>query len=210
MTDGHARVYLHCMEFSFADDLRLENGRILLRPLTLEDIPGLLPPAMADPTLLQYSPLPIHSEDLLTTYVRGALEDRARGIRYPLVAIDKSAAGGARHAGCTSFAGVSNEDKRLEIGWTWYSPEFHRTGLNRNGKFLMLQYAFEVLSFERVEFRADSLNQRSRTAMERLGARYEGCLRSYRYRQDGTRRDNVYYSILKGEWPEVKANFPLR
>jgi RimJ/RimL family protein N-acetyltransferase len=110
------------------------------------------------------------------------------------------------YAGSTSFANVSNRDKRLEIGWTWIGKKFQKTGLNRNGKLLMLQYAFETLQFERVELKTDERNMASRTAIEKIGGKFEGILRSHMVVKDGFRRNTVYYSILSKEWPGVKTN----
>jgi N-acetyltransferase len=99
---------------------------------------------------------------------------------------------------------VSDKDQRLEIGWTWFGKAFQRTGLNRNVKFLMLQYAFEQLQFERVELKTDERNHPSRKAIEGIGGKFEGILRSHMQLPDGFRRNTVYYSILKAEWPALK------
>ena len=111
------------------------------------------------------------------------------------------------YAGCTSFANISNKDKRAEIGWTWIGKDFQKTGLNRHCKFLLLRYMFEHLGFERVEFRTDERNIQSRTAMEKMGAKYEGALRSHTLMNDGFRRTTVYYSILKEEWNKLRTGF---
>ena len=89
---------------------------------------------------------------------------------------------------------------------TWFGKSFQRTGLNRNVKFLMLRYAFEALRFERVELKTDERNQQSRLAIEKIGGRFEGILRSHVLMPDGFRRNTVYYSILKSEWPAIKKD----
>ena len=103
---------------------------------------------------------------------------------------------------------IANE--RLEIGSTYLGPQFHQTGLNRNVKLLMLSYAFELLQVKRVELKTDARNVQSRTAMEGMGAQYEGSLRSHTIMTDGYRRDTAYYSILIDEWPQVKAQLLLK
>jgi N-acetyltransferase len=189
------------MNFEFNKDIFLENERVLLRPLKENDHEFLLPIAIEDSNLLQYSNYRIHSADLLKNYISHSLQERGSNIRYPLVIFDKTK---NAFAGSTSFANVSNADKRIEIGWTWLAKDFQQTGLNPNCKLLLMQYAFEVLEFERVEIKTDERNLVSRKAIEKLGAVYEGALRSHIALPDGFRRTTVYYSILKDEWGKVK------
>lgn len=194
------------MDFNFKTDIVLENERALLRPMKEEDWDELLPVALPDPTLVQYSPSQIHSEGLLKKYIRQALSDRETGFRYAFTIFDKAA---NRVAGSTSFGSISNKDKRIEIGWTWIGREFQKTGLNRACKALMLQYVFETLQFERLEFRTDERNEASRAAIEKIGGTFEGILRSHMLMPDGFRRNTVYYSILREEWPALKAKLPV-
>lgn len=189
------------MQFNFQADIFLENQRALLRPLQPTDLENLMPAASSDPLLLQFSRAPIHTPELLQQFIDESIEERAKRVRYPFAIFDKEA---AAFAGSTSFAAVSNKDRRLEIGWTWFGKTFQRTGLNRNVKYLMLQYAFEQLQFERVELKTDERNHQSRLAIERIGGRFEGVLRSHMLMPDGHRRNTVYYSILKNEWQAVK------
>ncbi|MEO9238417.1 MAG: GNAT family protein, partial [Jatrophihabitantaceae bacterium] len=95
-------------------------------------------------------------------------------------------------------------DQRLEIGWSWLGRDFQGAGINRWAKFLLLQHAFEQLAAERVEFKTDQLNLQARKALRNIGAVEEGVLRSFNPMPDGRRRDAVYYSVLRAEWPEVK------
>ena len=190
------------MEFDFEPDIVLENERVRLEPLTEDHLPHLLPIALSQPDLLQYSPSRFGDEESLKSYMGSALIGRALEERYPFVIYDKPT---QRYVGSTSFGNVSNANLRLEIGWTWIDQELQRSGLNRANKFLMLRYAFETLAFERVEFKSDSRNEQSRRAMEAIGATYEGTLRSHTLMSDGFRRSTVYYSILKEEWPEINA-----
>ncbi|TDX01335.1 GNAT family N-acetyltransferase [Dinghuibacter silviterrae] len=185
------------MTFPFDKDICLENNRSLLRPLQLTDAEGLLEAACSDPDLMRYSTAPIHSPRMLWDYLQTAMEEKAQKIRYPFLIVDKTS---GKYAGCTSYASIVDADERLEIGWTWMGLPYHRTGLNRNNKFLMLRYAFEELGAERVELRTDERNMRSRTAILGIGATYEGTLRHYKIGYDGFRRNTVYFSILRHEW----------
>jgi RimJ/RimL family protein N-acetyltransferase len=190
------------MKFQFDQDIILENERAILRPLEAKDYDRLLPIATAHKDLLQYSPTPLHEPVLFKEYVTNALNERDKKIRYAFSVYDKKT---SIVSGSTSFGNISNYDKRLEIGWTWYGKEFQRTGLNRACKLLLLSYAFETLEFERVEFRIDERNQPSRTAVEKLGGKLEGILRSHMTMPNSDfRRSTCYYSILREEWPGIK------
>jgi RimJ/RimL family protein N-acetyltransferase len=189
------------MDFDFSREIVLQNDWVLLRPLGTPDHHQLLPVATMHTDLVKYSPYQLHTPELLLQYIEDSLAERQKGFRYPFVIYDK---GRKACAGSTSIANVSNKDRRLEIGWTWLGKPFQQTGLNRACKYLLLSFAFEELQFERVEFKTDGRNAASRTAIEKIGGRYEGTLRSHTVMLDGFRRDTVYYSILKQEWPEVK------
>lgn len=191
------------MNFLFDNEIVLENNMVLLRPIIEEDIINLLQVATAESDLLQYSPSPIYSRELLEQYVKKAIENRLGKNRYTFCVFDKSR---GKYAGCTSFLNISNADDRLEIGGTWYGREFQRTGLNRNCKYLLLDYAFEKLGAERVEFKTDERNSASRTAIEKIGGQLEGILRSHTLMYDGFRRNTVCYSILKPEWKKLKES----
>jgi len=185
-----------------SETIILENSRARLEPLSIDHVDKLLPVAQQDPELLRYSPSAVYSRELLTQYIRQALSERAAGTKYPFAIFDKKI---WQYAGSTSFGAISNVDQRLEIGWTWIGMDFQRTGLNRNCKLLQLSYVFEILGFERVEFKTDARNVQSRKAIEQIGAVQEGIFRNHSVMSDGHRRDTVYYSILKNEWPKVKS-----
>ncbi|MGB1207386.1 MAG: GNAT family N-acetyltransferase [Chitinophagales bacterium] len=189
------------VEEESSENLILENERVRLEPLQRSHLEKLLPIALKYPNLLQYSPSPFGTKTALRQYIEIALAAKKNKIRIPFAIFDKQK---NEYAGSTSFGNISPKDKRLEIGWTWLNERFQGTGLNKNCKFLMLRYAFEQFEAERVEFRADSRNAKSRRAMEKLGAKYEGELRSHTLMNDGYRRDTVYYSILKAEWETLK------
>ncbi len=192
-----------CNAIDCMDPIILENNRVRLSPLGEEHFEALLPIATEYPDLLRYSPSPFGNEDGLRAYIARAMKAKSEGIRYPFVIYDKQH---QQIAGSTSFGNIANAHLRVEIGWTWITPLLQRTGLNRNNKFLMLQYAFDTLGFERVEFKSDSRNLQSRKAMEDIGARFEGELRSHMIMPDGYRRNSVYYGIIKSEWDGIKQN----
>jgi RimJ/RimL family protein N-acetyltransferase len=112
--------------------------------------------------------------------------------------------------GSSSFFHVDGPNRRLEIGCTWYSGSVRRTGVNSEAKLLMLGHAFDVLGCVAVEFRTHFFNSTSRAAIERLGAKLDGVLRSHQLLPDGSRRDTVVYSILDIEWPAVRTNLQFR
>ena len=109
-----------------------------------------------------------------------------------------------KYAGSTRFGYISFEHKRMELGWTWYHPELQRTGLNRACKFLLLRYAFEQLGFYRIEIKTSTTNEKSKLAIAKIGASFEGILRKHIINDDGTRRDSVIFSILDDEWPQIR------
>ena len=191
------------MNFNIQQNIILENNRSLLRPLVAEDIEHLLPIAIKDKDLMDFSPSEIHRPELIQTYIDTALAAKANGIRYPFIIFDKH---NNKYAGSTSFGNMSNKNSRLEIGWTWIVKDFQQTGLNRNNKFLMLSYAFGKLDCLRVELKTDTRNIQSRTAMKKIGATEEGILRSHTVMSDGYRRDTIYYSILVNEWEGIKGS----
>ena len=183
---------------NFTDNIVLENNLVLLRPLTSEDEAGLSKISF-DPDIWSFFVTRASDPDELKEFINIALEDRKRNFRYPFTIIDKPS---GEIAGSTNYGNISVKDKRLEVGWTWLGKEFQGTGINKECKFLLLQYAFEHLKFERVEFKTDVLNKASRRALEKIGAKEEGILRSHTLLHDGRRRDTIYYSILANEWGE--------
>jgi RimJ/RimL family protein N-acetyltransferase len=112
--------------------------------------------------------------------------------------------------GSSSYCHVDPRNRRLEIGYTWYRQSVRRTGVNTECKLLMLGHAFDDLNCVAVEFRTHFFNSASRTAIERLGAKRDGILRSHQLLPDGSRRDTVVYSILDVEWPSVRNNLRFR
>ncbi len=181
----------------FSHDYILSNERVILTPLKKEDFQHLVYFAEQEPELWEYSLIPAHSPENMNIYIEKALEGRQNKNTYAFTVFDKKI---AKHAGSTRFYDIQIENATLQLGFTWYGKEFQGTGLNKNCKFLMLEFAFEVLNIERVEFRADNDNQRSIQAMKSIGCVTEGIMRSHTYRPNGERRDSILLSILKEEW----------
>jgi RimJ/RimL family protein N-acetyltransferase len=192
------------MNFPFDEEIILENNFTILRPINKTDIDSLLPVATKDKDLLQFSPAPIYTKDLLQKYIDKAVENRLNKNRYTFIVFDKTQ---NAYAGSTSFLNISNSDDRLEIGATWYGKNFQGTGLNRNCKYLLMEFAFDKLDAERIEFKTDERNLASRKAIEKIGGQLEGILRQHTLMYDGFRRNTVCYSILKSEWRKLKSTF---
>ncbi len=138
----------------------------------------------------------------MEAYVATALRQQAEGTVLAFATVYKNAA----HAvGSTRFSNFDAVNRHVEIGSTWIAPPWQRTAVNTEAKYLMLRHAFEVLGCIRVEFKTDSLNERSRKAIQRIGAQQEGILRNHMVTHTGRFRHSVYFSILDAEWPAVKA-----
>jgi RimJ/RimL family protein N-acetyltransferase len=109
-----------------------------------------------------------------------------------------------------AYGNPAEADKRLEIGWSWLGRGFRGTHINSWAKYLLLEYAFETMGCERVEFKTDILNLQARAGLTKIGATEEGVLRSYNFMPGGRRRDAIYYSVLRAEWPRVKEALAAR
>jgi len=179
----------------------LENNRGKLIPLDLSNYMHLVDIAQ-EKDLIYYSPSDISTPEKLKAYVLTALDGVNNQTTLPFLIYDKQK---LAYAGSTRFGLINPKNKVLHIGWTWIGQQFQGTGLNKHMKFLMLQYAFETLNFEKVEFRIDERNQKSRKAVEKLGATLEGILRENTVMQDGFRRSTCCYGILKKEWSTIKS-----
>ena len=178
----------------------LENQRVKLSLLDLSNYKHLIDIAQQD-NLIQYSPNDISTPERLKDYVQVAVDGYYHKTTIPFVIYDKKI---EAYAGSTRFGLINWKNKVLHIGWTWIGKQFRGTGLNINIKFLMLQYAFETLEFDKVEFRIDERNMASRKAVEKIGATLEGILRKDTLMQDGFKRSTCCYGILKEEWPNIR------
>jgi RimJ/RimL family protein N-acetyltransferase len=149
----------------------------------------------------------VPSPENLMTWFKVATEQRDKGLALPFTVFDQIK---NKVIGATRYCNIDSTNKRLEIGYTWYAQSYQRSVINTECKLLLLTHAFEMLDCNAVEFRTDWFNQRSQKAIERLGAKRDGVLRSHMILPDGRVRDTVVYSILKHEWAGVKANLEFK
>lgn len=178
----------------------LENEHVLLRPITPDDREPLRAIAM-DPEIWRYFVSAVGTDAEFDAFFDGCLDDHSAG-RRAVYHIAERRSGGT--AGSMSFGNLAERDRRIEIGWSWLGRDFHGKGINRWAKLLLMEHAFERMGAERVEFKTDQLNQQARRALRNIGAVEEGILRSYNLMPGGRRRDAVFYSVLRAEWPWVK------
>jgi N-acetyltransferase len=181
------------------DNLRLEDDAVLLRPLLASDYDLLKSFSLNEPDLWKYSLQSAAGEEGLKEYFSIALKNREEGKEFPFIVFDKRT---GEWAGSTRFYDIQFSHQTLQLGYTWYGKKFQGTGLNKRCKYLLLQFAFNALEIQRVEFRADANNERSIAAMKSIGCTVEGILRSNTIKQDGNRRDSIVLSILRNEWFE--------
>jgi RimJ/RimL family protein N-acetyltransferase len=194
---------------SIPRNLILEDENVLVRALEENDLENLLEISINEPETWQYSLVSASGRENLQKYIEQAINARANYMEFPFIVFDKKS---GKYAGSTRFYDINLPFKTLQLGYTWYGKDFRGTGLNKHCKFLLLQYAFEILDLERVEFRADNNNQRSIAAMKSIGCQVEGVLRSHMPTQGSdVRRDSIVLSILRSEWFEtVKENLRKR
>ena len=155
-----------------------------------------------EPELWRWTPNQVRDRDEMRAYVEAALEDERRGLSQPFATVLKQS---GQVVGSTRYLNMDMKNRRVEIGATWVGKPWQRTPVNTEAKYLMLRHAFEILDCVRVELKTDALNECSRRAVLRLGAKEEGTLRRHVLTYTGRMRDTVYFSILNGEWPSVKA-----
>jgi len=191
---------------NFPQNTILEDDFVLLRPLQESDVENLLEISLNEPETWKYSLVPAHGKENLTKYIQHAIKSRENKTEFPFIVFDKKS---GEYAGSTRFYDIQLPFKTLQLGYTWYGKDFRGTGLNKHCKFLLLQFAFETLGMERVEFRADNNNARSIAAMKSIGCKVEGVLRSHMpiFLGEEKRRDSIILSILRDEWfNEVREN----
>lgn len=184
----------------WVEPVELEGEHVRLEPVNVEHTPALWE-AGSHPELWRFMPSVIGSEEQMRETISWAMQLAEQGTGLAFTTSIKAT---GEIVGSTGFWNLEPSHKRLEIGYTWITPKFQRSTVNTECKLLMLQHAFEQLGCNRVEFKTDSLNERSRTAIARLGAVEEGTLRNHMVQPDGRLRHSVYFSILSGEWPQVK------
>jgi RimJ/RimL family protein N-acetyltransferase len=181
--------------------ITLTGVAVRLEPLSLDHHAALCRIGL-DPALWRWTSVQIATPEEMLGYIEDALRLREAGTALPFATIDRAS---ERVVGCTRYGNIDHANRKLEIGWTFMAPQWQRTRINTEAKYLMLRYAFETLGSIRVELKTDALNQTSRRAIARIGAREEGTLRHHMICADGRYRDTVYYSVIEPEWPGVKA-----
>ncbi len=157
-----------------------------------------------DPRLFDYYPKPYTTAE---EFVTENLEMGKQDNYFPFAIIQNKT---GEVIGCSEFSAIDKQNRKLEIGGTWLKSRYHGSPINSETKFLLLSYAFEVLNIVRVQFTTNVLNSRSRVAIEKIGAQFEGILRCAMILPNGTQRDDVYYSVISSEWPEVKTSLKKR
>ena len=186
----------------FLENIELVLNNICLVPLSYEHEQGLVE-VVKDGELwnLRITSTPHFSE--VRSYIETALMQKEQGSRYPFAVLEENT---GKILGTTSYHDILENVRRYEIGYTWYAQSVQRTHVNTTCKLLLLEYAFEQLNAKTVGLRTDQFNFKSQRAIERLGAKKDGIIRGDALRKDGTIRDTVMYSIVKGEWNNVKAH----
>ena len=179
----------------------LEGAHVRLEPLTKAHLTGLAEVGLEE-ELWRWIPVPVRTPEEMGAYIDTALEEQERGVSLPFALIEKVT---GRPIGSTRYGNIDRTHHRVEIGWTWVARECQRSAINTEAKYLLLRYAFETLGCIRVELKTDSLNEKSRAAILRIGAKEEGIFRNHMITSSGRIRHTVYFSIVDSEWPVVKA-----
>jgi len=179
----------------------LEGAHVRLEPLAKARLTELAQVGLEE-ELWRWIPTPVRTQEEMAAYIETALDEQERGVSLPFAIIDRAT---GRAIGSTRYGNIDRTHRRVEIGWTWVAREWRRTAMNSEAKYLLLKHAFETLGCMRVELKTDSLNERSRAAILRIGAREEGIFRNHMITSSGRIRHTVYFSIIDSEWPAVKA-----
>jgi N-acetyltransferase len=189
-----------------AAPVTLEGNLVRLEPLSMDHFPALAEIAF-NPQIWQWMTDPMKTADDLRRYIQNAVDAAAAGTAMPWATRSKK---DNRIIGSTRFADIQPFHRTLEIGWTWMHPDYQRSGINVEAKYLQLGHAFEVMVARRVAFKTHQQNLKSQTAIRALGAKHEGVFRNHVIMPDGSARHSYWYSIIDEEWPEVKARLEER
>jgi len=184
----------------------LEGRHVRLEPMSLAHLGGLCEIGL-DEELWRWTTTLVGTPEEMRGYVEQALDEQARGVSLPFVTVERES---GRVVGATRFGNIDPANRRAEIGWTWVGGEWQRTAVNTEAKLLMFGHAFDAWGCVRVELKTDSLNERSRRAILRVGATEEGTFRNHMITYTGRLRHSVYYSVIDSEWPEVKARLEAK
>ncbi len=179
----------------------LEGEGVRLEPLGRQHLDDLAEVAFDEPLWRYTLARPVDPASL-GAWLDAALANAEAGSEMPFATVDRST---GKAIGSTRFLAIVPEHLRAEIGWTWVATAYQRTGANREAKRLQLEHAFETLGANRIEFKTDSLNEKSRTALAALGATFEGIFRNHMIMPDGRLRHSAYFSVTREDWPAVKA-----
>ncbi|HFJ9280759.1 GNAT family acetyltransferase [Bacillus cereus] len=181
--------------------MKLVNDRAMLRLMHLNDIESLFNIVEGNKEIWTYLIAKMDSYQDMEQYVEVAIKGFEGETDLPFVVVDQKT---NEIVGSTRLYSISNDNKTVELGQTWYHPSVHRTSINTECKYMLLQYAFEELHMLRVQIKTDLRNEKAQRAIERLGAVKEGVLRNERQLPNGYVRDAVVYSIIASEWPVIK------
>ena len=184
----------------------LDGQIVRLEPLKLLHLDELCAIGL-DEEIWRWSPSRIKNYADMKNYIETALNEQKQGISLPFATVEKNT---KKAVGSTRFGNIDVKNRRVEIGWTWIGKDFQRTRVNTEAKLLMLRHAFEYWKCIRVELKTDALNEKSRKAILRIGAKEEGIFRQHMITDSGRFRDSVYYSILDTEWQNIKLNLEAR
>lgn len=184
----------------------LEGLHVRLEPLREDHLAGLAAVGL-DEELWRWILTPVRTADEMAAYIATALKEQGQGVSLPFAIAERKT---GRPIGSTRYSNIDRTHHRVEIGWTWVAREWQRTAVNTEAKYLLLKHAFETLGCIRVELKTDSLNERSRAAILRIGAREEGIFRNHMITASGRIRHTVYFSIVESEWPSVKARLEAK
>ncbi len=183
------------------DPVILDGKYVRLEPLAMAHHAGLCAVGL-EAGIWRWMPQLIATPADMRAFIEAATKAQTEGAALPFATVEKAS---GKPVGSTRFFNFDRAHRRTEIGWTWIAPPWQRTAVNTEAKYLMLRHAFDTWGCIRVEFKTDSLNERSRAAILRLGAKEEGTFRNHMIMPNGRIRHSVYYSITEADWQEVKA-----
>jgi RimJ/RimL family protein N-acetyltransferase len=191
---------------AWVEPVTLEGKHVRLEPMSLDHLAGLTQVGL-DAEIWRWMPMFVQSPQDMRTLIEDALAEAEAGTMVPFTTIERAT---GKPVGSTRYLSIVPAHRRLEIGWTWLAPAWQHSAVNTEAKLLMLQHAFEKLGALRVEFKTDALNEKSRTALLKIGAVEEGVFRHHMVMPGGRRRDSAYYSVIEEEWPRVRQHLAAR
>lgn len=184
------------------ESIQLNGEIVMLRPMTKDDVEGIYA-CCQDERIWTHMLHTLQTREDVQAYVEQALANREAGTENTFVIVLRAT---NEIVGSTRFFDIATTHKRLELGHTWLHPSVWRTNVNTECKYLLLSYCFEQLQYQRVQIKTGHENNQSQKAIERIGAKKEGLLRNHMIRPNGKVRHTVMYSVVQGEWPEVKQH----